>query len=516
MAETNLSATQAKGHPKGLYVLFFTELWERFSYYGMRALLFLYLTKHFLLADDAAYAVFGAYAALVYASPVLGGLIADRYLGYRKAVILGGVLLVLGHMGMAFEGAQAVEVDTASGSVVERDEFAMQILYLSLGFIATGVGFLKANISTLVGTLYELSDRRRDSGFTIFYMGINVGAFIGPLICGFLGETYGWSYGFGLAGIGMALGLVVFMRGQKYLMGKAEPPNPALLRQKTALGLNVEHLIYLTSFAMILVTWQLVQIYAVVGIGLVVLGVAVSGGIVWYSLANCSDTERSRHLVILALMFFSVIFWSLFEQAGSSLTAFADRVVDRDAFGVTIQTSQLQSLNPIFIILLAPIFSSLWINLERRNRNLSTPTKFALGILQAGLGFLVLVYGVSQAGDDGKVALIWLALAYLLHTTGELCLSPVGLSAITKLSTPAIGGTLMGAWFLSMAGASYIASLFARLTSMETEGGQITDIAEATVTFSSLFQDLFWLAAAMTLVAFLVAPMLSRAMRGAD
>ena len=516
MAEINSSTTQVKGHPQGLYVLFFTELWERFSYYGMRALLFLYLTKHFLLTDDAAYGVFGAYAALVYASPVLGGLIADRYLGYRKAVILGGVLLVLGHMGMAFEGAQAVEVATASGSVVDRDEFAMQILYLSLAFIATGVGFLKANISTLVGALYERGDRRRDSGFTIFYMGINVGAFIGPLICGFIGETYGWGYGFGLAGFGMALGLIVFIRGQKFLMGKAEPPNPALLRQPVVLGLTVEHLIYLTAVAMILVTWQLVQIYAVVGIGLIVLGMAVAAGIVWYSLANCSDTERSRHWVILALMFFSVVFWSLFEQAGSSLTAFADRVVDRDVFGVTIQTSQLQSLNPIFIILLAPIFSAMWIKLGRLNRNPSTPTKFALGILQAGLGFLILVYGVSQAGPDGKVALIWLMLAYLLHTTGELCLSPVGLSAMTKLSTPAIAGTLMGAWFLSMAGASYIASLFARLTSMETVGGEITEIAEATATFTSLFQDLFWLAVAISVIAFLVAPILSRAMRGAE
>jgi len=516
MAEASQAIPRTLAHPSGLYVLFFTEMWERFSYYGMRALLFLYLTKHFLLTDDAAYGVFGAYTALVWASPVLGGLIADRYLGYRKAVILGAVLLVMGHTGMAWEGAQAVSEATSSGPRVVRDDFAMQILYVSLALIATGVGFLKANISTIVGTLYKTGDRRRDSGFTIFYMGINTGALLGPLLCGWLGETYGWRYGFGLAGIGMAFGLVVFILGKSRLGDRAGPPDPALLKRPVAFGLRLEPALYVLAVAMILASWQLLQMVEVVGWGLIGLGLAVAAGIVWYSLTRCTKEERGRHFVALTLMFFSVVFWSLFEQAGGSLTAFADRVVDRSVFDVEVPTSQLQSLNPIFIVLLAPLFGNLWIVLDRRRWNPSTPTKFALGVFQAGLGFLALVYGASQAGADGKVALIWLTLAYFLHTTGELCLSPVGLSAMTKLSVPAIGGTMMGAWFLSSAAASYIAALFAQLTAMETVGGEIADITAATALFTQLFETLFWLAAAVTVIALALSPVLTRAMRGAD
>uniref|UniRef100_UPI004049D8D7 peptide MFS transporter n=1 Tax=Gelidibacter sp. TaxID=2018083 RepID=UPI004049D8D7 len=257
----SLQEAQLFGHPKGLFILFLTEMWERFSFYGMKALLIYYLVKYHLFSDEAGNFIVGGYAAMVYALPVVGGYLADKYLGFRKAVIFGGVLLVLGHLGLAYEGHQAYLAE--NGEVVQ-DTFALQAFFFSLSLIILGVGFLKANISSIVGALYEKEDIRRDSGFTIFYMGINLGSFIATLLCGWLGENYGWGYGFGAAGIGMILGLVTFIYGQKYLMGKAEPKNPDILKKKVFAGINVEWLIYILSIASLFIIAQMVQRHTVV------------------------------------------------------------------------------------------------------------------------------------------------------------------------------------------------------------------------------------------------------------
>lgn len=508
-------AGEFRGHPRGLYVCFLTEMWERFSYYGMRAILIFYLTRHFLLSDQQSIAIFGAYASLVYAAPVIGGLLADRYLGFRKAVTLGAVLLVIGHFGMAFEGAGAVERIAADGStVIERDGFFLQIMYLSLAFIAIGVGFLKPNISTIVGALYEQDDPRRDGAFTIFYMGINVGAVSASLLCGYLGETYGWKYGFGLAGIGMLLGLLVFLRGKKHLMGHAEPKDPDLLRAKLFVFLNREHVIYLGALLAVAVSWYLIQNNAYIGQLLGGFGALVLTGVLAFSLFKCSPMERDRMFVALLLTAFSVLFWALFDQAASSLNLFADRNVDRTFMGLTIRASMIQSFNPAFIIILAPLFSALWVWLARRGLEPSTPVKFSLGLIQAGLGFLALVFGAQFADEQFTVSLFWLTLAYFIHTTGELCISPVGLSMITKLSVKRVVGMMMGVWFLSVASAQYIAALIAAETSVETVSGEVIDPEQSLAAYVDVFQSIGIVGVAVGGGLLVLSPLIRRGMHG--
>ncbi len=483
-----------------------TELWERFSYYGMRALLIFYLTRHFLFSDDKAYLIYGAYSALVYVTPVIGGILADRYLGARKAVTFGAVLLVLGHFGMAFEGAP-----TVAGA--EPDPLYVQALYLSLGLIIVGVGFLKANISTIVGALYGPDDPRRDSGFTLFYMGINIGAFLSSILCGWLGETYGWGYGFGLAGAGMLVGLATFMRGQRHLLGCADPPSLALLRQNLGGGINREWLIYGGGVAGVVVCWQLVQHQEAIGQLLLGFGGLMLLVVVAYALFKCTPVERDRMLVAAALMLFSILFWALFGQAGSSLNLFTDRVVDRWVWGYEIPASVFQSLNAFFIFALAPLFSLLWTWLAARGREPSTPVKFALAIFQVGLGFLVLVFGANLAGGT-PTPLIWLALIYLLHTTGELCLSPVGLSMITKLSVARVVGMMMGVWFLASAAANFIASQIARLTGVDETTGGAVDPDAALARMLDVYTQVGWLAVGVSVVLLALAPLLHRRMHG--
>lgn len=499
------------GHPRGLLVCFLTELWERFSYYGMRALLILYLTKHFLFGDNQALHIFAAYSAMVYLMPVIGGILADRYLGARKAVVFGAILLVLGHFGMALEGPAAY---TNESGEVERESFYLQTFYLSLALIISGVGFLKANISTIVGALYQPGDPRRDSGFTLFYMGINIGAFAATILCGWLGEAYGWAYGFGLAGIGMLLGLTTFLRGQVHLGGRAEPPAPERLRERVLPGISIETAIYLASAIGVLVVWQLMQHRDLIGQLLQGTGGIMLVVILFFAFTRCTPVERDRMLVITALIGFSVVFWSLFEQAGSSLNLFADRFVDRQMFDREIPASVFQSINPFFIFLLAPLFSLLWIRLAARNLEPSTPVKFSLAIFQVGLGFLALVYGAHQADSATSVGLWWLVLIYLLHTSGELCLSPVGLSAVTKLSVPRIVGMMMGVWFLASAGAGYIAGEIARLTGAETVNGEIVNAEEALANSIEIYTKVGGLAMLIAAVLLVTAPLLKRRMHG--
>ena len=440
------------GHPKGLFICFATEMWERFSYYGMRALLILYLTKHWEFTDAASYLIYGAYTSLVYIMPVFGGMLADQILGSKKAVTYGAILLVFGHLGMT----------------VESNE---QIFYLSLALIVSGVGFLKPNISTMVGALYEEGDPRRDSGFTIFYMGINIGAFTATLLCGYLGEEVGWAYGFGAAGIGMLLGLIIFLWGQKYLEGLAEPPSEKYMTKVS--GVSYENWAYISGVIMVLITWFLVQNSQLVGQLLGGFGAIFIGAWLLYALFKCAPEERDRLIVVGILILFSLIFWALFEQAGSSLNILTDRGVDRVIFGWEVPASMFQSLNAGFIFTIAPLFALLWIALAKRNMEPSTPIKFSIGIVLVGLGFLVLVYGM-QSSEALQTGVIWIVLIYFLHTLGELCLSPVGLSSVTKLSPQRIVGFMMGMWFFASAAGNYVAGLIAK----GTAGDPVMLIAE--------------------------------------
>jgi proton-dependent oligopeptide transporter, POT family len=499
------------GHPRGLFVLFFTEMWERFSFYGMRALLMLYLTKHFLFGDREAGLIYGSYGSLVYAMPVLGGLIADRYLGYRKAVAFGAVLLVCGHFGMAFEGPMAVTTVENGNEMVSRDPLHEQVFYFSLALIIIGVGFLKANISTLVGRLYGPDDARRDGGFTLFYMGINLGAFVATLACGYLGETWGWRYGFGLAGVGMLLGLMVFSRYQALLEGHGEPPPGVDLATPLIAGLSLERLLYGAGLIAVVLIWQLIQHDGELGAVLIAVGSVVTAWLLWFSLARCEPVERDRMIVMLILIAVSVLFWALFEQAGSSVTLFTDRHID---MGTLFTAGMFQSLNPLFIICLAPVFAWLWVRMSRRSIEPTTPAKFAWATLQVGLGFAVLVVGTTFAGEDGKVAVVWLVLMYFLHTTGELCLSPVGLSMVTKLSVPRIAGMMMGVWFLSASFASYAGGIIAGMMAIDAVDGAAVEPLVSLGIYATVFEKLAMVAIGLGLILLVVSPILARRMHG--
>lgn len=594
-AEDFASQPELFGHPKGLYVCFATELWERFSFYGMKYLLLLYLTKYHLFSDTMGLNVLGSYAGLVYALPLVGGMVADRYLGMRKSVVFGGILLSLGHLLMAVEGHQAIsyaagttltqDLQLATGQVLTagtvlaenitwRDTAALKVFYFALALIVMGVGYLKPNISTIVGRLYAQGDPRRDSGFTIFYMGINIGSFTATVLCGWLGETYGWKYGFGAAGIGMIVGLITFLWGQKYLMGHAEPPDAAKLKEPALGPINKEWAIYLVSLPALGLLWWLVQhehvvlmsqnILLIVSIVALILysmihsragannrlaytiaGIAIVSGILavfanlhpFAGLQNVADIvlyasialivgfvvygfmthyspEFGRTVVLMVLILSTVVFWALFEQSAGSMTLYADRVVDRSAGNLTFTASQFGSLNAGFIMLLAIPFAALWTWLAKRNLEPNTPVKFGLGIIQAGLGFGALVFGAQFPNAAGQVAMIWLILAYLLHTTGELCLSPVGLSAVTKLSIGNVVGVSMGTWFLATALSETVATRIGRLAAIPTEGGETTDIAGALATYTQLFEFLMWMGLGAGAFMLVISPLLKRWMHG--
>ena len=489
------SSSDILGHPKGLFVCFATEMWERFSYYGMRALLILYLTKHWEFSDAASYLIYGAYTSLVYIMPVFGGMLADQILGSKKAVTYGAVLLVFGHLGMT----------------VESNE---QIFYLSLALIVSGVGFLKPNISTMVGALYEEGDPRRDSGFTIFYMGINIGAFTATLLCGYLGEEIGWAWGFGAAGIGMLVGLIIFLWGQKYLEGLAEPPSEKYKEKKV--GITFENWAYISGIVMVLTTWFLVQNSQLVGQLLGGFGFIFIGAWLIYALFKCDPEERDRLIVVGILILFSLIFWALFEQAGSSLNILTDRGVDRVIFGWEVPASMFQSLNAGFIFTIAPLFALLWIALAKRNMEPSTPIKFSIGIVFVGLGFLALVYGMKSS-DGLQTGVMWIILIYLLHTLGELCLSPVGLSSVTKLSPQRIFGFMMGMWFFASAAGNYVAGLIARATSSESSGvsGEVYNLAQKQ-SFIDVYTDVGLMAIGCGIILALITPLLKKLMHGSS
>ncbi len=632
------------GHPVGLFTLFFAEMWERFSYYGMRSLLVFYMIKGFLgLNDGQAYGVYGAYTALVYATPFIGGIVADKLLGQRHAVILGGALMAAGHLLMGVESSTP--------------------FYVALALLVVGNGFFKPNISTMVGSLYPPGSERRDAGFTLFYMGINLGAAMSPLICGYIGERYGWHYGFGLATIGMILGLMIFIAPRQvnmvtisagaltasggllavsesgifwYLnafiavamvvaagvavaaLSRGGLPDWAGRQTEEARSLGKSAILpvyFCTALAVPAIAF-LLRRDALAGYVLTAFGVVALGWLI-YQIATRPKIERERLMVVLILMFFSMLFWAFFEQAGSSVTNFTDRNVDRVAeeriltdadvgqeitiklnqgqlgfeipgfdvltideldavrsgkfllnvneshVGKTILKSEkgkedesytiesgdvgkslvavindqlvgveipqlgeldaahielfqkgevkmlvdkshvnmqiggsetpaslFQALNPTFIIIFGLLFSSLWTFLAKHNKEPNIPVKFSMGLAQLGLGFGAFYLGAQQANEQGMVWVVWLVLGYLLHTTGELCISPVGLSMVTKLSPKEIVSTVMGSWFLALAFSNFLSSVIAKFTGV-SHGGDESSIPVPTETLH-IYSDVYY------------------------
>ncbi len=564
-----------KNHPRGLIILFFAEMWERFSYYGMRGILIFFLTQHFLFDDALAGSTYGSYTSLVYLLPLLGGMMADRFIGTRKAVAFGALLLVAGHAMMAFEGRPATETLTYQGAAYEisaegrgaardvgividgqkyafapvenglaikdlpqgapipavlpageykidvtRDMAGINVFYLAVALIIMGVGYLKPNISTIVGQLYPEGDPRRDSGFTLYYYGINLGAFWAAVLCGYLGQTVGWWAGFGLAGVGMALGWVVFVLGKPLLQGKGEPPAEGNLKKPFLGPLNREWSIYLLSILGVGVVWFMVQRNALVGWVLGAATLASLAFIAYIIVKVCENRiQRERMMLAVVLIIGSVVFFTLFEQAGTSLNLFADRNVDLSLtptavqfLGVTIGTpsqlaaagitpsgfwidatvtaAQTQSFNAGFILIFAPIMAALWAFLGKRNLDPNPTLKFGLGLLQVGLGFMIVVWGAGMADSAFQMPILLLGLLYMFHTLGELFLSPVGLSEITKLSLAKVVSFMMAVWFLASSIAQYVGGWIAGLAGTETVGGQVLDPGAALRTSLEVFEML--------------------------
>ena len=433
-AEPTQAQPASLGHPRGLYTLFFTEMWERLSYYGMRALLILFLVDSARggmgLTDKTAGSIYGLYTAAVYLAALPGGWLADRLLGAQRAVWYGGLIIATGHFVLAIPRAET--------------------FYLGLILVVCGTGLLKPNVSAMVGGLYPEGGARRDAGFSLFYMGINLGAFIGPLICGALAKEYNWHYGFAAAGVGMSLGLIQYRWLRNNLGGNGARPG-------TAGGLNLKEKFTVFGCSGVLALLLLLGFTGVIrfnpvaiasGTSTVLAGVAILFFARILLSSKLDQAEKRRVVVIVILCASAALFWAGFEQAGSSFNLFAERYTQRD-FGYELPASWFQSIGPIFVITLAPVMAGVWVGLGRRNLDPSLPMKFGLGLVLLALGFLVMAGAAVFVARGQKVFPSWLVLTYLLHTFGELCVSPVGLSSVTKLAPKALAGQMMGAWFLA-------------------------------------------------------------------
>jgi len=568
------------GHPRQLARLFTTEAWERFGYYGMRALLTLYLTKHFVFGDREATGLYGGYTALVYLTPLVGGYLADQYLGSKRAVKFGAIIMALGYLLLCFGGETAkpyatianqryaievvdqadsevrylvdganklkikgnddgtVSLLSADGSTArtvekggfesgaERSSFYVTIMLLALCMISVGNGFFKPNISTMVGELYAQGDKRRDAGFTIFYMGINLGSLFSQLLCPFLAVAVGWWAGFGLAAIGMLASWTLIQFDGGKLNGYGEPP--VRTGPDRALGIYALALLGIPIFYLLFVN-LMNAVPPVPGSGIVgyiaslsLMGkllfgtflIAVPGILIW-SFVNGERREFQMMLAAMVLIVFNVVFWTLFEQAGSSLTLFADRNTDLSVFGLfSISAGQTQFFNAFFIVALAPVMSILWTKLAAKGLEPSIPVKFGIALIGVGVGFLFLVWGASMVGPSFKVAIWWLAGLYFIHSFAELCISPVGLSMITKLSIARVVGLMMGVWFLSISVAQYVAGVVAQVASVETVGGQVTNLKVSLDTYAGVFWTIGLVSAGIGVVLLLISPLIKKWMHG--
>ncbi|MEE9439663.1 MAG: peptide MFS transporter [Saprospiraceae bacterium] len=501
------------GHPRGLFYLFFAELWERFSFYGMRALLVLYMTKQLLYNDEMSFGIFAAYMSLVYFTPLIGGVLADNYLGYRKSIFFGGLLMAFGHFFLTIE--------------------TPLFFFGSLALIIVGNGFFKPNISTFVGQLYDKEDIRRDSGFTIFYMGINIGGAVAPLLCAWLAEIYGWHYGFMLAGIGMLVGLYFFYRGvQSNVFGEVGiVPNKTLYDLKVY-GLDRGNLIYLSTIISVPLFALIVKYnefeHFIVWITSLAIIVAIS-----HIYRSVDRTAKSRLLVTVYFTVLMSLFWAVFEQAGSSLTLFADRNVNL----IGMNAAQTNSINSGYIILLALPFSWLWSYLTRMGKNPSSAVKSGIGLLLLGLGFVVFASSANSVDMMGQTPMWYLLLGYFIVTVGELFISPIGLSKMTELSPTKYLAFIMGVFFTSSFYGHYFAGKIAKLTTVSEgdvapfsigEFGDITEfvtgltayncqenvVTQQLYSYVSVFASFGVITIFIGLLAILVSPIIVKMMKG--
>lgn len=568
------------GHPRQLARLFTTEMWERFGYYGMRALLTLYLVQHFFFSDQTTNGLYGGFTALVYLTPLVGGLVADRILGAKRSVKFGALVMSAGYMLLTFGGPTAKPHATIEGqryevvvkdegeskaqfvvdggrelrirgnddktisllaadgsearkvpggqfeSGADRDPLYTFILLVGLSLVVIGNGFFKPNISTIVGELYSPGDRRRDAGFTIFYMGINLGSFFSQLLCPLLAATVGWWAGFLLAGLGMIVSwsLIQFDGGK--LDSYGEPPADADGKRDILVyvcALACVPLAYLL-FVNLMNTPPPAPDSGFIGYlaSLPIMGKALFGtfllgvpAILIWSWRVGTRAELQMMISAMILITFNVVFWTLFEQAGSSLTLFADRNTNLSVFGLfSITAGQTQFFNAFFIVALAPLFSILWAVLAKRGWEPGIPVKFAIALTGVGVGFLLLVFGAQFVGPDYRVGLWWLAGLYFFHSAAELCISPVGLSMITKLSIARIVGMMMGVWFLSISVAQYVAGVIAQFASVETVGGQVTNLKISLETYLAVFWQIGLISIGVGATLFVLAPVIKRWMHG--
>jgi POT family proton-dependent oligopeptide transporter len=480
------------GHPKALWNLFGSEFWERFMYYGMRAMLAVHVAAAFFAhlgaeADAEASKTYGGYTAMVYMTGILGGFVADRILGYQRSIMLGGALMAVGCFLLMSP--------------------TLPMFLLGLAVIVVGNGLFKPNISTMVGKLYAPGDARRDSGFTIFYMGINAGAFIAPIICAaWIGATYGYRWGFLTAGLGMILGLVVFQILKGWLGHVGTAPEG-----KQGMGPVVQ--VLAAAAVLVVPVYFLLSQSDILGGLLIVMMLGLVGWFVYSGFASGSREQLHRYIAMLILFAANILFWALFEQGGSSLNFLARDYVEMPTIlGWTPDFTIFQSANPIFIILFAPIFATMWVKLDKADWNPSIPRKFAYGLAGAALGFYVLVFAIEHfAQADGKISWVWLALTYLIHTLGELCLSPIGLAMVTKLALPKETGLAMGGWFLSIAMANFVAG---RIAAIAAGGGTGHEAAGSLAAYADVFNQMFWMGIAIALAYFLFAPLINKLMHG--
>jgi len=482
-------------YPKQLYLLFFTEMWERFTFYGMRALLVLFMTSQLHFDDIKSNMLYGVYQSLIYAMPVIGGLMADRYLGFQRSIIFGAVLMAIGSFVLAIPNTTTY--------------------FFGMSVIVVGNGYFKPNISSIVGNLYKEGDSRRDAGFSLFYMGINVGAMLGGLICGYVGQEINWHAGFGLAGIFMLVGLVTFLKGRKNLGPVGLAPNETFLKEKILPIITKEQLIYIASIVTIpLFVWILFN-YNFYSYLINAFGV-LSLVYVLYLAVKEGKAVLQLIMAALVLIIFSALFWAFYEQGGGSLNLFTDRHVNLNFFGVQLSSAALNNgIAGAMIVLLSPIFAWLWLWLSKKNIEPNAAIKFALALLQLGLGFYCFILGAAYVNEAGRIPLLFFVLAYFFMCTGELCISPIGLSVITKLSPPKMVGLMMGVWFLASSYGQYLAGWIGSLMAIPTNEGDIKISPAASLAiYNTTFLQIAIISVCSGVLLLLLSPFLKKMMQG--